>query len=77
MRKLSWFDISDVDTQQCLIAFNERADELGIKEEDIISVQRVWNDDPHRIILGNGKEEDANVTLYIFYWKPEKRQKRS
>jgi hypothetical protein len=71
MRKIRWVDVSDVDTQKCLLAFNDRSHELGIKEEDVISVQYVWNDNPAGIYTGTSRTEKANVTLFIFYWEPE------
>ena len=68
MRKLNWIDYTDVDTQQCLLAINEKLAELGISEEDVISSQRVWNEDPVKIYPPRGQEDKGYVTMFVFYW---------
>lgn len=67
MRPMKWLDYTDVDTQQCLMKVTQRLDALGVKEQDVISVQRFWNDNPDPII-GSGRAKEGNVTIFVFYW---------
>jgi hypothetical protein len=60
MRKINWLDYTGVDTQVCVIEVNKRLPEMGVDDEDIISIQRQWNDPP----VGTS----GNVTLFVFYW---------
>jgi hypothetical protein len=71
VRKLKWLDITNIDTQHCLVAFNEQSHKLGIKETDVVSVQYIWNENPVDFSDGIHKGK-ANVTLFIFYWEGEK-----
>lgn len=65
MRKIESLSYSDTDSQQCLTAINEKLPELGIDENDIISVQYKWNENAIAI---EGKREKAHVTIFVFYW---------
>jgi hypothetical protein len=67
MRRMKWLDYTDEDTQQCLINIHERLGALGVSEQDVISVQHVWNDDPVPII-GGDQPKHGNVTIFVFYW---------
>ncbi len=67
MRKIRSIDFTDVDTQMCLHEISEKLPALGISEEDVISIQRIWNDKPNKI---NWRSEGdmGNVTIFVFYW---------
>jgi hypothetical protein len=67
MRQMRSLDYTDVDTQQCLIKLSEILEARGIQEQDVISVQRFWNDSPVPI-TGSNRSQEGNVTIFIFYW---------
>jgi len=68
MRKIRWIDVTDVDTQMCLHQINENLLKLGISENDIISIQRIWNENPHNISPTRSGDDKGHVTLFVFYW---------
>ena len=58
MSKIAWVDVTEEDTQKCLIALNERLEEIGITKDNIISVERKEHTE-------KGKYQ---VTLFVYYW---------
>jgi len=68
MRKIRGYSYSEVDTQMALHGLSETLAEAGIAEEDVISVQRIWNDDPMTINGSKRDEDKAWVTMIAYCW---------
>jgi hypothetical protein len=68
MRKIKFLDYTNIDTQMCLVGINEALAKLGVKEEDVISIQWVWNDNPVPISPSLGPDDKGWVTLFVYYW---------
>lgn len=64
MRPLKWIDVTDSTLQRCLLLLDERCALLGIEEEDVISVDSVFNE--------HAKELSGSVTAFLYYWQPRK-----
>jgi hypothetical protein len=50
------------------VGINEALAKLGVKEEDVISIQWVWNDNPVPISPSLGPDDKGWVTLFVYYW---------
>ena len=68
MRKIKFLDYTNIDTQMCLVGINEALAKLGVKEEDVISIQWVWNDNPVPISPSLGEDDKGWVTLFVYFW---------
>lgn len=68
MRSLKHVDVTGTDTQSCLIEISKCLSERGIAEDDIISIQRQWNEDASRLQGNKSSAETASVTVFVFYW---------
>lgn len=68
MRKIKSLDYTDIDTQMCMVGINEALAKMGVLEEDVISIQRVWNDNPVSISPSLGHDDKGWVTIFIYYW---------
>ena len=67
MREVAWIDWTDKDTQCALIELNTKIfPKLGIKEGDIISMNREFNADTPI------DDQPASVTIWVFYWRNKK-----
>ena len=67
MRKLRCFQVGGECVQSVLDEFNERADEFGVSESDIVSVSAL----PPTLLVnkqGRGGEIDVRVEVVIIYW---------
>ena len=66
MRGLKSLEVTGEDTQQCRILLDKAFKELGIAENDVISIDYQWNQ--CRPLM----QKPANVTLVVFYWQPNR-----
>lgn len=67
MRKLRCYEVMGLSVSEVLSDFNERADELGVTEENLVSVSAMAPSRPMKILDG-GKTKDATVQVTIVYW---------
>lgn len=70
MRKLSCYEVVGLSVSEILSEFNERAEELGVTEENLVSVSAMA---PTRLmkILDGGKTKEATVQVAIVYWSDQ------
>lgn len=67
MRKLRSIETVGLSVQQILSEFNERADEFGVTEENLVSVSVTPPSYPIQILDGD-KTREARVQVTIVYW---------
>lgn len=67
MRKLRSIETVGLSVQEILSEFNERADEFGVTEENLVSVNVTPPSSPIKILDGD-KTKDARVQVTIVYW---------
>lgn len=67
MRKLKCFQVSGVTVEEVLDEFNERVDEFGITESDVVNVSVMQPTGMKKIHTPNGNR-DALVEVVIVYW---------
>jgi hypothetical protein len=65
VRKIRELNAYDVDSQQALRAINEVLDEVGINEDNIISVQHEVIEPPIPMHPGN---REGRALIRVFYW---------
>ncbi len=70
MRKIKCHDIPGIHVGEILDEFNERPEEFGIEDEDIISISSSAPAFPVKVIVGKETKEAA-VRVSIFYWSDE------
>ena len=68
MRKLKCFQIAGVHVQEVLDEFNERRQEFGVADEDIVSVSALPPTRAAKIATSKGSTE-AKVEVVIVYWE--------
>lgn len=67
MRKLKCFQVHGLSVSEVLDEFNERAEEFGVKERDIISVSTL-PPDPKQVAVVREGETAPKVQVVIAYW---------
>ncbi|KTB54967.1 hypothetical protein AO067_20320 [Pseudomonas viridiflava ICMP 13104] len=67
MRKLRCYEVTGLSVSEILSEFNERADEFGVTEENLVSVSAMAPSRPIKILDG-GKTTEARVQVTIVYW---------
>ena len=67
MRKLKCFQVSGLTVQEVLDEFNERAEELGVTESDIVTVSALSPTLGVKIGTPTGTA-DPRVEVVIVYW---------
>lgn len=67
MRKVKCWEIHGMSLHELLNEFNERRDEFGVPDEDIISMSSGAPLRIERVHTPDGSK-DATVRLVIFYW---------
>jgi hypothetical protein len=67
MRKLKCFQVSGLTVQEILDEFNERAEELGVTESDIVTVSAQSPTLGVKIATSTGAA-DPKVEVVIVYW---------
>ena len=67
MRKLRSIETVGLSVQEILSEFNERADEFGVTEENLVSVNVTPPIYPIKILDGD-KTKEARVHVTIVYW---------
>ena len=70
MRGLKSLEVTGEDTQQCRILLDKAFKELGIAENDVISIHYQRNQG--RPLM----QKAANITLVAFSWEPKKGGKK-
>lgn len=70
MRKLKSFQIPGTSVQEVLDEFNERAEEFGVSERDIVSVSAMPAVSKIKIATPTGTTE-PRVEVVIVYWANE------
>jgi len=68
MRKLKCFQIPGLNVQEVLDEFNERAEEFGVSESDIVSVGALPPTTGVKIGTPTGTT-DPKVEVVIVYWE--------
>jgi hypothetical protein len=67
MRKLKCFQISGLTVHEVLDEFNERAEEFGVNEGDIVTVSAMPPTSGTKIATSTGTA-DPKVEVVIVYW---------
>lgn len=67
MRKLKCFQVSGLTVQELLDEFNERAQEFGVRESDIVTVSALPPTLGTKIGTSTGTA-DPKVEVVIVYW---------
>lgn len=67
MRKLKCFQISGLSVQEVLDEFNERAEEFGVSEGEIVSVSAMPPTHGTKLSTASGTAT-PNVEVVIVYW---------
>jgi hypothetical protein len=67
MRKLRCYEVAGLSVSEILSEFNERADEFGVTEENLVSVSVTEPKSPLKILDGD-KIRDTRVQVTIVYW---------
>lgn len=70
MRKLRSFQVVGRAVQEVLDEFNERADEFGVTESDIVSVSAIQPTREVNIHTPEGKVK-PNLEVIIVYWSDD------
>jgi len=70
MRKLKCFQVSGPSVQEVLDEFNERAEEFGVGEKDIVSVSAMPPTLGIKVATSKGTV-DPKVEVVIVYWANE------
>jgi len=70
MRKLKSFQVSGLVVQEVLDEFNERAEEFGVKQADIVSVSAMSPTLGTKLATPAGTA-DPKVEVVIVYWADE------
>jgi hypothetical protein len=72
MRKVACKDVGGLSVEDVLQEFNERREEFGIEDEDIISIStRAAGEGEERKIAMSKGTALAKVIVTIFYWSSE------
>jgi hypothetical protein len=71
MRKIACRVCNGVHPDDAVEEFNERAEELGIEEDDIISMTVVPAWSTVKMHNPKGPAQTPNVALVILYWEKE------
>lgn len=67
MRNLRCYEVTGLSVTEILSEFNERADEFGVTEENLVSVSAMAPTRPMKILDG-GEIKEARVQVAIVYW---------
>lgn len=67
MRKLKCFQVSGLTVQEVLDEFNERVEEFGVRESDIVTVSALPPSLGIKIGTSTGTK-DPKVEVIIVYW---------
>lgn len=68
MRKLRCFEVHGQSVSDVLEEFNERNEEFGIAEDDVVSVSVLPAKPGHFLIREGAKKIEAMVRVVIVYW---------
>lgn len=68
MRKIRGLNCTHVDTERCLSLISQKLADLGVQEQDVISLQTIFSTDGPPMDVGRGHTEKANTTMYVYYW---------
>jgi hypothetical protein len=71
MRKLRCYQIPGTSVQEVLDEFNERLQEFGVSEDDILSVNAMPATQAARIHDPNVGEKNATLEVVIVYWSQD------
>lgn len=71
MRGLKSLEVTGADTRQCGRLLDKAFKELGIAENDVISIDHQWNQSRPLMLKA------ATVTLVVFYWGSQKGRRKA